>query len=225
MISTPFSCNTPSCVCRVFVSVSKPLVQQDPGVRKTKETQSRNPIPGHMPLRNVVHWRIFSLVASSFLASSSLCYSQQRLYLLICFSPNHWTDGGFIREQFSWSGQNNGALIRVPPAATAGQRFLWIPNMEQLPLSWSACGMSYTQSIFMQPQLSERKRCWGHCLQRPKLLGWLAWESLSSRPGLCLPSTCNLWIAQVWKVFRKASNFSLKGKKKKEGKRKRKRQG
>lgn len=142
MISTPFSCNTPSCVCRVFVSVSKPLVQQDPGVRKTKETQSRNPIPGHMPFRNVVHWRIFSLVASSFLASSSLCYSQQRLYLLICFSPNHWTDGGFIREQFSWSGQNNGALIRVPPAATAGQRFLWIPNMEQLPLSWSACGMS-----------------------------------------------------------------------------------
>lgn len=64
------------------------------------------------------------MVASSFLASSSLCYSQQRLYLLICFFPNHWTDGGFIREQFSWSGQNNGALIRVPPAATAGQRFL-----------------------------------------------------------------------------------------------------
>lgn len=78
------------------------------------------------------------MVASFFLASFSLCYSQQRLYLLICFFPNHWRD----REQFSWTGQNNGALIRVPPAAIAGQRFLCIPNIEQLPLSRSAYEMN-----------------------------------------------------------------------------------
>lgn len=51
MISTPFSCNTPSCVCNVFVSASKPLVQQDPAVRKTKETQPRTATPWHLPLK------------------------------------------------------------------------------------------------------------------------------------------------------------------------------
>lgn len=75
MISTPFSCNTPSCVCNVFVSASKPLVQQDPAVRKTKETQPRTATPWHLPLKK--HRALKDFFFSYFLFP---CFPQSLLF-------------------------------------------------------------------------------------------------------------------------------------------------
>lgn len=100
MISTPFSCNTPSCVCNVFVGASKPLVQQDPGVRKTKNPQSRNLTPWHLNLKKRSALKDFLfLLPLSLLPHIFVIPRNDRIYFF-CLLLNHGTDRGFIRERF-----------------------------------------------------------------------------------------------------------------------------
>ena len=187
----PFSCNTPSCVRTVFVSVSKPLVQQDPAVRKTKKHSPEKQLLGICLWRNIEHERIFSCFLLPRFPQSLLFPATTAF---ICLPLPQTLD----RPTGASVGSGPALLLERVKQWGFKWAFSGFPTQNSclfhgVPAGWARdC---YTQSVSMLQWLSAMKCCWEHRLQRPELPGCPVWEPLSSRPGLCLLSTCSLGAA------------------------------